>query len=149
MPGAVPWLRLNPKLLYVDELEFVFYLLFIDVTEERHVVPFDFLYKAELDDSRTTTRLTTVLFQRSCPRPWSPLVYASLVSSSRPAAGAFVCLVVRHCRVTQSSSPSFLLEWRSGRFPYFLLVHFGKHEQREVQRPCTDVGFVLIREFVP
>ena len=49
----------------------MFDLLFINVTEERHVVPFDFLYKAELDDSRTTTRLTTVLFQRSCPLPGS------------------------------------------------------------------------------
>ena len=137
MPGAVPGYVLNPKLHYVDELEFVFYLLFINVTVEGNAVPFDFLYKAELDDSRTATRLTTLLFQRSCPRPWSPLVYASLESSSRPAAGTFVCL-------------SFLLEWRSGRFPDFLLaVHFGKHEQREVQRPCTDVGFVLIREFVP
>ena len=41
-----PWLCLNPKLLYVDGLEFVFFLLFINVTEERHVVPFDFLYKS-------------------------------------------------------------------------------------------------------
>ena len=148
MPGArrCPWLCLNPKLLHVDELQFVVHLLFINVTEERHVVPFDFLYKAELDDSRTTTRLNTVLFQRSCPRPWSPLEYVSLVSSSRPAAGSFV----RHCRVTQSSFPSFLLEWRSGRFPDFLLaVHIGKHEQREVQRPRTDVGFVLTLESVP
>ena len=46
MPSAVPWLRFNPKLLYVDELEFVVHLLFINVTEERHVVPFDFLYKS-------------------------------------------------------------------------------------------------------
>ena len=47
MAGArcCPCLCLNPKLLYVDELEFVFYLLFINVTEEGHVVPFDFLYK--------------------------------------------------------------------------------------------------------
>ena len=36
----------------------MFYLLFIDVTEERHVVPFAFLYEAELDDSRTTTILS-------------------------------------------------------------------------------------------
>ena len=108
VPGAVPGYVLNPKLLYVDELQFVFYLLFFDVTEERHVVPFHFLYEAELDDSRTTTRLTTVLFQRSCPRPWSPLACASLVSSYRPAAGAYVCLVVRHCRVTQKQF-SFIL----------------------------------------
>ena len=32
VPGTAPWLRLNPKLLYVDELEFVFYVLFIDIT---------------------------------------------------------------------------------------------------------------------
>ena len=54
-PGYV----FNPKLLYVDELEFVVHLLFIDVTEERHVVPFAFLYVAELNDSRTTTILST------------------------------------------------------------------------------------------
>ena len=48
MAGArcCPYLCLNPKLLNVDELEFVFFLLFINVTEERHVVPFDFLYKS-------------------------------------------------------------------------------------------------------
>ena len=48
MEGArpCPCLCLNPKLLYVDELEFVFFLLFINVTEERNVVPFDFLYKS-------------------------------------------------------------------------------------------------------
>ena len=36
MAGArcCPCLCLNPKILYVDELEFVFYLLFINVTEE-------------------------------------------------------------------------------------------------------------------
>ena len=103
-----PWIRLNPKLLYVDELEFVFYLLFIDVTEERQVVPFDFLYEAELDDSCTVTRLSTLLFQRSCPLPWSPLVRASLVPGSWLAACAFVCLVLRHCRVTQKQF-SFIL----------------------------------------
>ena len=31
--------------LYVDVLEFVFYLLFINVTVESNVVPFYFLYK--------------------------------------------------------------------------------------------------------
>ena len=40
MPGDVPVYVENPKLLYVDEIEYVFYLLFINVTEERHVVPF-------------------------------------------------------------------------------------------------------------
>ena len=48
----------------MDEFEYVLYLLFIDVTEERHVVPFDFLYEAELDDSCTTTTLSTLLLQR-------------------------------------------------------------------------------------
>ena len=32
-----------------------------------------FCTRRSLTTSRTTTRLTTVLFQRSCPRPWSPL----------------------------------------------------------------------------
>ena len=54
-PGDV-----SPKLLYVDELEFVVHLLFIDVTEECHVVPFAFLYEAELDDSCTATFLSRV-----------------------------------------------------------------------------------------
>ena len=106
MPGAVPWLRFNPKLLYVDELEFVFYLLFIDVTEERHVVPFDFLY-------------SFVWLYGTVGLPKAVLLHSCLNGGL-------------------------------GRFPDFLLsVHIGKHEQKEVQRPCTDVGFVLIRESVP
>ena len=65
MAGAwcCPCLCLIPKLLYVDELEFVFYLLFINFIEERHVVPVDFLYKAffrtpmALHENRFTVRL--------------------------------------------------------------------------------------------
>ena len=126
VPGAVPWLRFNPKFLYVDELEFVVHLLFIDITEERHVVPFAFLYEAELDDSCTATSLSALLLQRSCPRRRSPLVRASLVPGSWPAACAFVSPFVQHCRVSQCSSSPFLLEWRSGRYPdYLLTVHFG------------------------
>ena len=51
----------------MDELEFVFFLLFINVTEERHVVPFDFLYKSffwtpmALHKYRFTTWRTTFL----------------------------------------------------------------------------------------
>ena len=47
MAGArcCPCFCFNPKLLYVDVLEFVFYLLFINVTVESNVVPFYFLFK--------------------------------------------------------------------------------------------------------
>ena len=81
MPSAVPWQRFNPKLLYVDELEFVVHLLFIDVTEERHVVPFAFLYEAELDDSCTATILSA----------------ASVASGARLSGARFLvcCLCLR------------------------------------------------------
>ena len=100
-----PWLRLNPKLLYVDELVFVFYLLFIDVTEERHVVPFHFLYEAELDDSRTTTRLTTVLFQRSS----STLVASGVRLSGVQFPSCCRCLRLSGCNGTVGLPNAVLL----------------------------------------
>ena len=51
VPSAVPWLRLKPEVALRG-------LMFIDVTEERLVVPFAFLYEVELDDSCTTTILS-------------------------------------------------------------------------------------------
>ena len=99
----------------------------------------------------TRRSLTTLALRRSCPRLRSPLVRASLVPSSWPAACAFVALRL----------------YSTVGFPNAVLLHsclnggqvgtqitnsqntLVLHERWDVQRPCSDVGFILIREFVP